>query len=241
MKYLLIALLLTPPLISMELDNRINPNIIRASVALKDVALYHDTNGFIVEENGNKSPIYRYNLSSDFRQFSDQDIETLLQHNKNILIYIKKNSDNTYSLDLEGKLKAGGAWAGWAAYNITRSALYGCIATAVGMLVKGSAGKKIAGGSLQTGIGAGASRIVTTSASVLAGTPEPLSTPLGFSSSVIGAGIGAQVAETVGSNNVVDGVIATMAVAGGAPGVVATVEGISVAVGAFFAAQLWLP
>ena len=194
----------------------------------------------MVEEDGEQKAVQRYNMSKELRSLSEDQVKTLLS-NKNALLYLRKLSDKSYALELDGKLKGGLPATGWWAYQITRGLLYGTTAaigaaavTGAVVVVAGSGGTAapavavVAGKVAGVGIGMAASTTTASLAATAGG-------------SIIGAGAASVLTTAVGAETVALGTGAVLTSAGSAWGYVAMVEGVSAAVGGFFAVQPWCP
>lgn len=237
MRILLLSLSL---LSSLSYGMTVNSDILRKSAALTNAKLIYDKEHFIVDENGKQQAVQRYNMSKDLRSLSEDQVKTLLS-NKNALLYLRKLSDKSYALELEGKLNGGLPATGWLAYQITRGLLYGTTAviattavTAGVITVVGSGGAAtpvvaaVAGKAVGVGIGMSASTLAA-----------PIVASAG--GSIIGAGVATGLTAAVGTETVALGTGAVLTAAGGGWGYIAMVEGISATVGGFFAVQPWCP
>ena len=102
MRILLLISLASLSAFSMEVNN----DILRRNAALDNTKLIYDKEHFIVDKNGKEKVIQRYNMSKELRSLSDDQVKALLS-NKNTLLYLRKLSDNSYALELQGRLKGG--------------------------------------------------------------------------------------------------------------------------------------
>lgn len=223
---------------------QVNSDILRKSAALAQAILIYDKEHFIVDENGLQKVVPRYNMSRELRSLSEDQVKALLS-TKNALLYLRKLSDTSYALELEGKLKGGLAVSGWWAYNITRGLIYGTSAAVAATAVTASVVAVV-------GTGGTAAPVITGVAASIAGKTAAAGIVMGAASvsapvvatvggGIVGAGIATGLTTAVGSANVALGTGAVLTAAGGSTGYFAMVEAASLFVGAAFTACPFLP
>jgi hypothetical protein len=133
MKRLLLLSLALPPLLAMEVSN----NIVRKSIALSEAKIIYDKEHFIVD-NGEYRVIQRYNMNRELRALSDPQIKSML-NKKEVLLYLRKLSDNNYALELQGKIKGGtGPITAWCAGTVTKVLCWTGVMLGSSLIYKGS-------------------------------------------------------------------------------------------------------
>lgn len=117
---------------------QVSSDILRKGSSFADAKLIYDKEHFIVDENGQQKIVQRYNISRDLRSLSDNQVKSLL-NNKSALLYLRKLSDNSYALQLEGKLKGGtGPFTAWVAGTVVKAACWAGVMLGSSLIYKGS-------------------------------------------------------------------------------------------------------
>ena len=112
---------------------------------LGNITLHHNTDGFIVRDQGMDVAVKSYMVDKELRGISSKDLSKILVNGGYIAVDNRSGSD--YSLQLQGRINGGGpigatvgAVAGKAAVHIAAQAVYGTISGVVGIFCPLAAG-----------------------------------------------------------------------------------------------------
>ena len=136
--------------------------MLRKSVALKEEQLEYINQQFRVHTSDGSIPILRHNLCSDLRKLSDTQVKALLSKG-DALLYLKKKIDDSYHLELQGKLKGGAGAIFCACVNMAvRVGCWAGIFAGVGGVVAAGAATSGPFGAAAAGVAANAAIATTT-------------------------------------------------------------------------------
>jgi len=233
----------------------IEPFSVKVPKRLGELDLYHGKKGFYVRQDDKKYTIKKYFTDPMVRNMSKTELKTFLTAG---YLCINQMNDGEFSLKAKGRIVGGGPIFGGWMYWLTKSVCYGGLAVTAGAAVVGTggaivgavAGTAVAGGAGTIGalaVAGNAASGVMISTAIGSTTGAAIITTAGVGVATAGTGavvgIGATSAAAVIASTTAGAIVTKAAVVStgaviasgvGAGGIVAGIEGLSIAVGCFF-------